>query len=152
MKSTESWDKNLVALLVAAVVFVLFLVVYFFPRASQLKQAKNAIEELSGVRQEVSVLLPEVARTVPTTPPPMPDVRSWIAANALSGIEKNLVANDGYLQGQGAQVKLRRLTPDQAARFLSALTRVRLIVERMQLQDSDGDGRWDMEISLKVPG
>ena len=52
---------------------------------------------------------------------------------------------------KGAQVKLRRLTPEDAAKFMSSLTRVRLVVERMQLQDSDGDGRWDMEINLKVP-
>jgi type II secretory pathway component PulM len=151
MNSSESWDKNVIALLATVSVFILFLLIYFFPRTSQLSKTKDSIEELRGVRQEVSVLLPEVARTVATTPEPLPDVRSWIAANALSGIEKNLVANDGYLQGKGAQVKLRRLQPKQAAGFLSSLTRVRLIVERMQLQDSDGDGHWDMEINLKVP-
>lgn len=151
MNNTENWDRNLVAMVATGVIFVLFLLVYFFPRTSSLRKTEASIESLQGVRQEVSVLLPQVARTVPTTPLPQPDVRTWIAANALTGIEKNLVANDGYLQGQGAQVKLRRLTPAQAAQFMSALTRVRLTVDRMQLQDSDGDGRWDMEISLKVP-
>lgn len=151
MNQTEGLDKNVMGLLGTLGVFVVFLLLYFFPRASRLSQADQEIQELQGVRQEVSVLLPEVARTFPTTPLPQPDVRSWIAANSLAGIEKNLVANDGYLQGQGAQVRLRRLTPSQAARFLSTLTRVRLIVERLQMQDSDGDGRWDMEINVKVP-
>lgn len=136
----------------AVTVFLLFLLVYYLPRSNQLSETKDKIQNLQTVRQEVSVLLPEVARTAPTTPLPTPDVRSWVAANALSGMDKNLfLANDGYLQGKGAQVKLRRMSPAQAAQFMSALTRVRLIVERMQLQDSDGDGRWDMEISLKVP-
>ena len=117
-----------------------------------MSEPEDKIQNLHTVRQEVAVLLPEVARTAPTTPLPTPDVRSWVAANALSGMDKNLfLANDGYLQGKGAQVKLRRMSPAQAAQFMSALTRVRLMVERMQLQDSDGDGRWDMEISLKVP-
>lgn len=134
-----------------AIVFVLFLAVYVMPRSGTLRQTKTSIEDLQTVRQEVSVLLPEVARTVPTTPMPQPDVRTWIANNSLAGIEKNLIANDGYAEGKGAQVKLRRLKPEDAAKFMSSLTRVRLTVERMQLQDSDGDGRWDMEINLKVP-
>ena len=151
MNSTESMDRNLVAMVATATVFVLFLVLYVMPRSATLRETKTTIEELQTVRQEVSILLPEVARTVPTTPLPQPDVRTWIANNSLTGIEKNLIANDGYLQGKGAQVKLRRLTPEDAAKFMSSLTRVRLVVERMQLQDSDGDGRWDMEINLKVP-
>lgn len=151
MNQNESMDKNLLAMVVTAIVFVLFLVSYVMPRSGTLRQTNESIEKLQTVRQEVAVLLPEVARTVPTTPLPEPDVRTWIATNSLAGIEKNLIANDGYLQGQGAQVKLRRLKPEEAAKFLSSLTRVRLVVERMQLQDSDGDGRWDMEINLKVP-
>lgn len=147
----ESWDPNLVAFTVGGVIFVLFLTVYFLPRSRSVAEHQDRIEKLQSLRQEVTLLLPEVARTVPTTPLPEPDVRSWVTANALSGMEKNLVANDGYLQGKGAQVKLRRLTPDQAAKFISSLTRARLIIERMELQDSDYDGRWDMEISLRVP-
>jgi type II secretory pathway component PulM len=151
LNQTESWDKNLLAMVVTAIVFVLFLVAYVMPRSGTLNETRSSIEELQTVRQEVAVLLPEVARTVPTTPLPQPDVRTWIANNSLTGIEKNLIANDGYAQGKGAQVKLRRLKPEQAAKFMSNLTRVRLVVERMQLQDSDGDGHWDMEINLKVP-
>lgn len=151
MSAIEEWDKNLVAMLGAVLVFILFIVAYVMPRSNELTKTREAIDELQSTRQEVSVLLPEVARTTPTTPLPQPDVRSWIAANSLVGIEKNLVANDGYNQGLGAQVKLRRLTPEQAAGFLSNLTKVRLVVERMQMQDSDGDGHWDIEISLKVP-
>lgn len=136
----------------AFTVFLLFVLIYYLPRTNQLSETKDKIQNLQTVRQEVAVLLPEVARTAPTTPLPTPDVRSWVAANALTGMDKNLfLANDGYLQGKGAQVKLRRMSPAQAAQFMSALTRVRLMVERMQLQDSDGDGRWDMEINLKVP-
>ncbi len=151
MKETTVWDRNVVALVGSGVVFVLFLLAYFFPRQNQLQTTRESIKTLNTTRQEVSVLLPLVARTAFTSPIPSPDVRSWIAANALGGLEKNLVANDGYLEGKGAQVKLRRMSPDQAARFLSQLTRVRLVIERMTLQDSDGDGRWDMEINLKVP-
>lgn len=149
--STEKWEKNTIGAFAAVGVFLLFLVAYWLPRSATLRQSRESVQKLQSVRQEVAVLLPEVARTVPTTPMPTPDVRSWVTANALKGIEKNVVANDGYLQNKGAQLKLRRLSPNQTAQFLSSLTRARLSVDRMQLQDSDGDGRWDMEISLKVP-
>ena len=151
MNDSDSLDRNLVALIATIGVFLLFLLVYFFPRTNSLNKTREAIEDLEGVRQEVSVLLPEVARTSPVTPIPEPDVRSWVSANALTGIEKNMVANDSYLEGKGAQIKLRRLTPEQASKFLSSITRVRLVVERMQLEDGDKDGRWDLEINLKVP-
>lgn len=147
----ETLDKNVIALVATGVVFILFLLVYYVPRSRSLHHTEETITELQTQRQEVALLLPELARTAPRTPLPTPDVRSWIAANCLRGLEKNLVANDGAHKGQGAQVKLRRLTPEQAAQFLSSLTRVRLSVERMQLQDSDTDGHWDLEISLKVP-
>jgi len=151
MSTQESMDKNLLAMVVSIAVFVLFLAVYVMPRSGTLRETRESIESLQSVRQEVAVLLPEVVRTVPTTPLPQPDVRTWVANNSLGGIEKNLVANDGYLEGKGTQVRLRRLRPEDAAKFLSDLTRVRLVVDRMELQDSDRDGRWDLEISLKVP-
>ena len=151
MNQSESLDRNLVALISASVIFVLFLLIYFFPRLKSLNETEQSVDTLLSLRQEVSVILPEVGRTAPTTPLPEPDVRTWIASNTFQGIEQNMAANDGYLQGQGAQVKLKRLTAEQTARFMSSLTKVRLVVERMQLQDSDTDGRWDLEINLKVP-
>lgn len=151
MNKAESLDRNIIALAGALLLFLVFLLTYFFPRLSRLRATEKSVEALAGLRQEVSVVLPEVSRTAPTTPLPTPDVRTWVAANTFHGLEKNLAANDGYLQGEGAQIKLKRLTALQTARFLSSLTQVQLVVERMQLQDSDTDGHWDMEISLKVP-
>jgi type II secretory pathway component PulM len=136
---------------VAGVVFVLFLGLYYFPRTARLRQERETLKALSTTRQEVALLLPQVVQTAFTTPEPADNVRSWVSAEALKGLEKQLVANDGYMEGKGAQVKLRRMSPAQTSRFLSQLTKVRLVVERMMLQDSDRDGRWDMEIDLKVP-
>ncbi len=151
MSARDGMDRNVIALGACAGVFLLFLLVYIFPRSRQLGRTEESIANLSSVRQEVSQILPDVARTAPSKPLPTPDVRSWIAANCLVGIDKNLVANDGYLKGQGAKVRLRRLSPQQAAQFLSQLTRVRLEIERMELQDSDGAGSWDLDIQVRVP-
>lgn len=151
MRENVPKDRNVVALVVTGTIFILFVAIYLLPRTAELKRAKESIATLTATRQEVAVLLPQVMQTAFTTPEPADNVRSWVTAEALRGIEKLLVANDGYLEGKGAKVKLRRLSPQQTAAFLSQLTRVRLVVERMNMQDSDGDGRWDIEIDLKVP-
>lgn len=152
MRESIGKDRNLVALVSAGVIFLLFLAGYYLPRQARLRQDREALKALATTRQEVALLLPQLAQTAFTTPEPADNVRSWVAAEALKGIEQQMERNDGYLEGKGAQVKLRRLTPQQASNFLSQLTKVRLVVERMTLQDSDRDGRWDMDIDLKVPG
>ena len=86
MSSQDSFDKNLVALVATVAVFLLFLAVYVVPRSATLRETRTSIESLQTVRQEVAVLLPEVVRTVPTTPLPEPDVRTWVANNSLAGI------------------------------------------------------------------
>ncbi len=152
MKEAIERDRNLVALTAVGGVFILFLLAYFLPRANQLKQAQSNLRALTTTRQEVALLLPQVAQTAYTTQEPADNVRSWIAAEALKGLEKQVKANDGVLEGKGAKVQLRKLTPQQAAKFLSQLTKVRLVVDRMSLLDADRDGNWDMEIDVQVPG
>ena len=151
MRESIGKDRNLVALATAGVIFVLFLVAYYLPRQSEFRQSRETLKTLGTTRQEVALMLPQLVQTAFTTPEPADNVRSWISAEALRGLEKQMVSNDGILAGKGAKVKLRRLSPQQASSFLSQLTRVRLEVEHMILQDSDHDGRWDMDIDLKVP-
>ncbi len=151
MSELGSWDRNLLAWFAFGLFLLLYLTLYFFPRMQTVSETEASIHTLRTARQEVAVLLPQVARTAFSTPIPEPDVRTWIANNALGGLDQNLVANDSYQEGRGSQVRLRRLQPEQAARFLSELTRVRLVIEKMDLQDSDQDGRWDLEISVRIP-
>lgn len=146
-----SKDRNLIALTATGIVFVVFLLAYFLPRTAKITQTRQAIESLNSTRQEVAILLPQVVETAFTTPEPADNVRSWISTEALKGLEKQMVGNDGYLEGKGAQVKLRRMSPAQTAQFISQLTRARLVIERLVMQDSDRDGRWDMDIDVRVP-
>lgn len=152
MREVVTRDRNVVALASAGVIFLLFLLAYYLPRTARLNQSRETLKVLTTTRQEVALLLPQVVQTAFTTPEPADNVRSWVSAEALKGLEKQLVANDGYMEGRGAKVKLKRLTPQQTSNFFSQLTKVRLVVERMSLQDADRDGRWDMEIDLQVPG
>ena len=85
-------------------------------------------------------------------PDPQPNVAGWLTRHALAGLENHLDANNPYKEGSGAQLKLRSLQADQVARFLSTLRQVNLVVDRLYLQDRDGNGRWDMEIYVEVPG
>lgn len=153
MRSLIAKDRNLAALSLTFSLFLLFLIAYYLPRSAKLNSTLQQNATLSQTRQEVALLLPQLALTSPTAPPPSGKVSAFISTDALPGLDptKQVAANDSYLDGKGAKVKLRRLTPEQAAQFLAKLTKVRLIVERMQLQDSDGDGLWDIDIDLKVP-
>lgn len=151
MRELLAKERNLTALSATGVVFLLFVLAYLGPRSAELRRLRESIQSLTAVRQEVTLLLPQVQQSAFTLPEPTDNVRSWVSAEALKGIEKQLVANDGYLEGKGAKVKLRRLSPAQAAQFFSQLTRVRLVIERLVMQDSDRDGRWDMEIDVRVP-
>ncbi len=153
MSASPERDRNLVALLAAGGLFLLFVALYMFPRAAELRRTKESIVTLTKARQEVSLILPQVSQTALTAPEPTPNVRAWITAQAFKGLDqaKQVSVNDSYLEGKGAKIKLRKLKPDQAARFLAQLTQVRLVVERMVLQDSDSDGNWDLEIDVKVP-
>ncbi len=153
MSASPERDRNLVALVSTVGVFFLFVAVYMLPRAAELKKTRESITALTKTRQEVALIIPQVARTALTTPEPTPNVRAWITAQAFRGLDqtKQVSVNDSYLEGKGAKVKLRKLKPDQAARFLAQLTRVRRVVERMVLLDADGDGFWDLEIDVKVP-
>ncbi len=152
--SSEKSEKavNPVVLLGAAGgAFLLFLLLYAYPRHRANRQLEQQIQELTQARQEIALLLPELKRTERNLPEPAPDVRSWIANNALKGLDKKLVKNDSGDEGKLAEIKLVKLQPEEVGAFLSQLTRVNLILESLTLSDFDADGRWDLEGRVKVP-
>lgn len=153
MKELAGKDRNLIVYGLILLFVAIYLLVYYFPRTSKLSTLEEANTALLGERQELAVLLPQLASTAPTVADPSGKVAAFISSEAVRDLNetKQVVANDSYLEGKGAKVKLRRLKPDQVASFLASLTKIRLVVERMQLQDSDGDGLWDLDIDLKVP-
>lgn len=132
-------------------VFFLFLLFYALPRHRANQELKRQIAELARAQQELVLLLPELKRTERTLPEPAPDVRSWIANNALKGLDKKLVKNDSGNNGKMAEFKLVKLQPTEVGGFLSQLTRVNLVLENLTLSDFDADGRWDLEGQVKVP-
>ncbi len=153
-------ERSLNPAVIAGVVIVLVLVFvygYAVPRHRSNQALAQEIQQLEQVRGQLLALLPEVEKLHQKVPDPpssddRPDLRSWIAQNALIGLEKNLISNDSYAQGAGASVKLRKLSPAQTVRFFGELTRVNLMLERLDLNDWDGDGRWDIELMVRVPG
>ena len=152
-ESNEQKGVPAIALVGAALaVFVLFVLLYALPRHRANQDLEKEIQALIDAQQEVALLVPELKRTERNLPEPAPDVRSWVASNALAGLEKNLVKNDSGNRGKLADLKLRAMKPQQVGQFLSQLTRVNLVLERMSLSDFDADGRWDIEAQVKVPG
>lgn len=135
---------------------LVFIYGYALPRKHSVEALEQEIVGLESARGDLAKLLPEVSRLRQRVPNPPSadqkiDLRSWIAKNALTGLEKNLTSNDTFAQGAGAAVKLRKMSPAQVVRFMGELTRVNLMLERLVLNDWDGDGRWDLELMVKVP-
>ncbi|MBI3928599.1 MAG: hypothetical protein HY319_23875 [Armatimonadetes bacterium] len=143
--------RTLIAAALSLLVVVLFVFAYLLPRLGHNRELATEIQSLEEGRGELSTLLSQVDPASRSLPPPQPDVPSWIAANTLTGMERKLVSNDPFRKGQGAQVRLRNVPPEQVAGFLNRLVQVRLQVLRLLLQDWDGNGKWEVEVFLAVP-
>lgn len=148
----QDFDKRTVGLIAGTLlVLLVFIFAYALPRYHANLRLSQQIQQLQTVRQQLGGLLPEALRLKRTVPTPRPTVRDWITSKALGGIASKLVSNDSYANGRGSQIKLRKLTPFQTARFLTDLTRVDLVLQRVSLQDWDADGNWDLDAMVEEP-
>lgn len=135
----------------SALVALLFVTLYLPPRLAHNAELRARIRQFDARRAEMVALLEEAGSLRRPPPDPRPSVPAWITANALRGLEDHLDYNNPYQNGQGAEVKLRSLTPGQVASFLGRLGRVNLILQKVTLDDRTGDGRWDLVIQVEVP-
>ena len=59
--------------------------------------------------------------------------------------------NNPYKNSQGVQVKLRGITAEQITEILDSMRPVNLIIKKFQLEDNNGDGKWNLEFMVEVP-
>jgi hypothetical protein len=96
--------------------------------------------------------LTEVAQdNQPMAPDPKPDTSGWMAAQALTGLERRLITNAPSSGGAGAEVKLRKLNSTEVMQLLGQLTKVNLIVRRLELSDLGSRSEWDVHLMVEVP-
>lgn len=133
------------------VLFLLLLAwVGYRQQSSQLLQAQ-VLQEEADQRRFLSRLTEVAQDNQPMAPDPKPDTSGWMAAQALTGLERRLITNAPSSGGAGAEVKLRKLTPTEVMQLLGQLTKVNLIVRRLELSDLGSRSEWDVHLMLEVP-
>ena len=82
---------------------------------------------------------------------PNPNTASWMSTSVLKNLEKNVESNNPYKNSQGVQVKLRSVTAEQITELLDSMRATNVIIKSFSLDDSDGNGRWNLEFMVEVP-
>lgn len=134
-----------------AIVALLFLFAYVLPRSSSNRNLESQIVAVQRSQGEILALLPESLQAKNSAPAPQPDVHTWISQNLLGGLERRLVAHNPYKNGQGAEVKLRSLTPAEVAAFVGGLATTNLVIKRVVMQDLGSRGQWELELFVETP-
>ncbi|MBQ7568425.1 hypothetical protein IJT17_06430 [bacterium] len=138
-------------IVVLALVLLLWGTVYALPRLNRIRTLEAESQGYVRQRQEIANSIEALKRSRKDLPTPEPNTVSWLAAHGLSGIEKNLEANNPYNNGLGAQLKLRNIDERAIVKLLKKLCTVNLIIKSFKLEDADGDGRWNLEMMVEVP-
>ena len=74
-----------------------------------------------------------------------------MSTSVLKNLEKNVESNNPYKNSQGVQVKLRSVTAEQITELLDSMRATNVIIKSFSLDDSDGNGRWNLEFMVEVP-
>ena len=134
-----------------AVLALLFLFAYVLPRSRSNRDLERRIAEIQRSQGEITALLPQAAQSKNFAPAPAPDVQTWVNQNLLTGLERRLVSNNPYRNGQGVEIKLRSLTPAEVSTFMGGMATTNLIIKRLVLQDLGSRGAWEMELFVEIP-
>lgn len=134
-----------------AVVVVLWTLIYALPRLNNIRTLEAESQGYMRQRQEIANSLAALERSRNDLPAPTPSTVSWLASHALKGLEKHLEGNNPYGNGLGSELKLRNIDAKQITKLFKTLGTVNLIVKSARLDDSDGDGRWNLEMMVEVP-
>lgn len=118
---------------------------------SSLSLRQQVLTEQADQRRFLSRLTEAAEDNEPIPPDPTPDASGWLAAQALTGLEKRLITNAPSAGGLGAELKLRKLTPTEVMQLLTQMTKVNLIVRRLELSDLASRSEWDVHLMVEVP-
>lgn len=147
-------DKNSQQALYAAILAVIVLLwalVYAVPRWKAIGALERESQGYAKERQNIANSLAALQRSRSDLEAPQPNAVAWIAAHALEGLDRNVECNNPYKNGQGAQLKLRKITASDIDNLLRQLSTVSFVITSFKLEDSDGDGFWNLELMVEVP-
>lgn len=147
----EQTPRQTIYIGILIAVTALWTFVYALPRLSQVHTLEQESQGYARQRQEIANALAAYQRSRSDLPAPDPNTVSWLAANALTGLEKNLDSNNPYKDGKGSELKLRNIDGEQVAALFEKLNKVNLIITSLKMEDADGNGRWNVEMMVEVP-
>ena len=148
---SEKASRQALYYLGMAAAVLMWLAVYAIPRLHSVHELETESQGYVRQRQEIANSLAALTRSRRDLPDPAPNTVSWLAAHALTGLEKHLEINNPYGNGIGSQLKLRNINNAQIVRLLKALGEVNLIIKSFKAEDADGNGRWNLEMMVEVP-
>ena len=149
MKENDSKQALYAGIL--AFIVLIWVFAYALPRWRSISALEQESQGYAKERQSIANSLATLQRSHSDLQDPQPNTVSWINKNALRGLEKNLDSNNPYGEGKGAQLKLRKVSADSIVQLVKKLGTVNLVIKSFKLEDSDGDGYWNIELMVEVP-
>ncbi|MGM9992701.1 MAG: hypothetical protein ACI376_07675 [Candidatus Bruticola sp.] len=137
-----------VSLVIVALLWGIF---YALPRYKSTSAAEARAASLRSERKSITRAMQAFSRSKSSKKAPNPNTATWINTSILKNLEKNVESNNPYKNSQGVQLKLRSVTAEQITDMLDSMRSANVIIKSFKLDDSDGNGRWNLELMVEVP-
>lgn len=147
----QNLSKQLLFLVALALLALVWAVSYAIPRYKAIGKTEARVARLRSERNGITQAMQDFSRSKSSKAAPNPNTAAWMNTSVLKSLEKNVESNNPYKNSQGVQVKLRSVTAEQITELLDAMRTTNVVVKSFNLDDSDGNGRWNLEFMVEVP-
>lgn len=147
----QNLSKQLLFLVALALLALVWAVSYAIPRYKAIGETEARVARLRSERNGITQAMQDFSRSKSSKAAPNPNTAAWMNTSVLKSLEKNVESNNPYKNSQGVQVKLRSVTAEQITELLDAMRTTNVVVKSFNLDDSDGNGRWNLEFMVEVP-
>ena len=147
----QNFSKQLLFIVILLLVALLWALFYAMPRYKAISATEARVSRLRLERKGITQAMQDFSRSKNSKAVPNPNTASWMNTSVLKNLEKNVESNNPYKNSQGVQVKLRSVTAEQITELLDSMRTTNVIIKSFSLDDSDGNGRWNLAFMVEVP-
>lgn len=147
----QNVSKQLLFIVILLLVALLWALFYAVPSYKAISATEARVARLRLERKGITQAMQDFSRSKNSKAVPNPNTASWMSTSVLKNLEKNVESNNPYKNSQGVQVKLRSVTAEQITELLDSMRATNVIIKSFSLDDSDGNGRWNLEFMVEVP-
>lgn len=147
----QNVSKQLLFIVILALVALLWAIFYAVPRYKTIGETESKVSRLRLERKGITQAMQDFSRSKSSKAVPNPNTAAWMNTSVLKNLEKNVESNNPYKNSQGVQVKLRSVTAEQITELLDSMRTTNVVIKSFNLDDSDGNGRWNLEFMVEVP-